>query len=118
MNKFNSNRHKRKLAIRSKIKGTARRPRLSIFRSSKHLYLQLIDDNLGQTLASFSDLLLSTEEKKGKDKKEVSFLVGFKLAKEGLKKDIQKVIFDRGGFLYHGRVKAAAEGARKGGLIF
>lgn len=106
----------RKRRVGAKIFGTAKRPRLSVFRSNTHIYGQLIDDEKAVTLASFSDLGLA---KAGKMKKtQVAEEVGAGLAKKGIAKKIKKVVFDRNGFFYHGRVKALAEGARKGGLDF
>lgn len=114
-------RQKRHRRIRFKIKGTAKCPRLSVFRSNKYIYLQLIDDQKGETLAAVNDQKI----KLGKDGKEklsprtaVAFEAGRLLAEAALKKKIKKIIFDRGGYVYHGRIKAAAEGARKGGLEF
>lgn len=106
-------RHKR---IRAKIFGTKERPRFCVFRSAKHIYAQLIDDEKGHTLAAASDLEL--KESKGKTKKEKAFAVGQLIAEKALKKKIEVVVFDRGGYAYHGRVKSLAEGARKGGLKF
>lgn len=103
-------RHKR---IRKKIIGTGEVPRLAVFRSSQHIYAQVIDDTRGITLASSSD----TSASQG-TKKERALKVGEDLAKKALSKKISAVIFDRGGFKYHGRVAALAEGARKGGLRF
>jgi len=110
-------RHKR---VRAKIKGTASRPRLSVFRSNKHLYLQLIDDEKGRTIVSTSDIALKTGRKSKikMTKTKLAFEIGKNLAELATKKKIKKVVFDRGGYAYHGRVKAAAEGAREGGLIF
>jgi large subunit ribosomal protein L18 len=104
-------RHKR---IRAKISGAKERPRLSVFRSNKHIFLQLIDDSAGKTLVSASDLKM---KKKG-TKTEIAKEVGKELAKLAKAKKIKKVVFDRGGYKYHGRVKASAEGAREGGLEF
>lgn len=105
-------RHKR---IRAKIKGTKSRPRLFVFRSAKHIYCQLIDDEKGRTILAASDF----ELKKGKRKKvEIAKEVGKLIAKKAKKLKIEKVVFDRGGYKYHGRVKALAEGAREGGLKF
>lgn len=98
---------------RSRIKGTAEIPRLSVFRSLKHIQAQLIDDVQGVTLASASDM----ELKKG-SKKEKAGEVGKKLAEQAMKKNIKQAVFDRGSYLYHGRVKELAEGAREGGLKF
>lgn len=106
-------RHKR---VRAKIKGSALRPRLCVFRSNKHIYAQLIDDQKGKVLVSCSDLELKI--KRRQKKTEISFLVGQNLAKKATKLGIKNVVFDRAGYKYHGRVKALAEGARKEGLIF
>ncbi len=103
-------RHKR---IRAKMFGTEALPRLSVFRSNQYIYAQLIDDEKGKTLVSASDHAM-----KGKTKVERSKNTGMNLAQEAKKKHITKVVFDRGGFSYAGRVKALAEGAREGGLIF
>lgn len=113
--------------IRAKIKGTAEIPRLAVFRSNKHVYAQLIDDSKGKTLLNVSDKEIKAAAKKSSGKgaknetgrkisvaKEVGFLAGQKAKKAG----IAKVVFDRGGFKYHGRVKAVAEGARESGLKF
>lgn len=102
-------------SIRKKISGTTTKPRLSVFRSNKEIYAQLIDDVNGQTIASASSQELKTA--KG-TKVDISKLVGQKLAEKAKSNGIQDVTFDRGGYLYHGRVKALAEGAREGGLIF
>lgn len=101
--------------MRAKISGTAKIPRLCVFRSSKHIYAQLIDDEKSKTLISTSDL----EIKKAKDKKiNLASKVGKLIAKKAIEKKITKVVFDRGGYKYHGRVRALAEGAREGGLSF
>lgn len=106
-------RRQRRLRIRGKIFGSARRPRLSVFRSGKHIYAQLIDDEKGATLVAASDASL----KEG-TKLERATKVGEVLAAAALKKKIEPVVFDRGGYSYHGRVAAVADGARKGGLKF
>lgn len=106
---------RRKIRIRKKISGTALRPRLSIFRSEKHIFAQLIDDEKGKTLASVSDSQFSKEKK---NKTQKSFLVGKEIAQKALALKISQVVFDRGGFVFHGRVKALADGAREGGLKF
>ena len=111
---YGNKRKKRHLRIRNKISGTAERPRLSVFRSNKHIYAQAIDDVRGETLVSASDRDL---KKDGSDK-EIAGKVGKILAKKALKTGIKEVVFDRGGYRYHGRVKALAEGARDGGLKF
>jgi len=103
-------RHKR---IRGQIEGTAEKLRLSVFRSNKHIYAQLINDRQGKVMAAAHDLDL----KKG-TKTEKARRVGEKIAEEAQEQDIQKVVFDRGGYRYHGRVKALAEGARQQGLEF
>jgi len=106
--------HKR---VRKTVTGTADRPRLSIFRSNKEIYAQLIDDVNGVTLAATSSKDKEVASQKG-TKIEKAALVGEKIAQIALDKGIDTVTFDRGGFLYHGRVKSLAEGARKGGLKF
>ncbi len=109
-------RHKR---VRKKVFGTPERPRLCVFRSLKHIYAQIIDDTIGHTLVAASTLDPAIREKiKGKTKTEQAREVGLLLAQKALAKGITKVAFDRGGYKYHGRVKALAEGARKGGLEF
>lgn len=108
---------RRRIKIRAKIKGTKQKPRLSVFRSDKYIWLQLIDDEKGYTLCSASEKDLNKTEQK-KTKKERSYLVGKILAQKALTKKIKKIVFDRGGYKYHGRVKAVADGAREGGLQF
>ena len=103
-------RHKR---VRTKVSGTAESPRLSVFRSNAAIYAQLINDEKGQVLLSASSLKM----KKGKGI-ETSKQVGIEIAKLAKEKKISKCVFDRGGYLYHGRIKALAEGAREGGLNF
>ena len=107
---------KRHQRIRNKISGTAERPRLSVFRSEKHIYAQIIDDTSGRTLAAASSLEKGFEgsgsNKAGADS------VGRLIAERALKKGIENVVFDRGGYIYHGRVQSLAEGAREGGLKF
>lgn len=104
-------RHKR---VRAKIFGTTAKPRLSVFKSNNDMYLQLIDDSRGLTLAG-----LSANKLGGKGTKtEYSFKAGEKIASMAKEKGIEAVVFDRGGYRYHGRIKAAAEGARLGGLKF
>ena len=111
----NKLRLKRRKRIRSKISGTAERPRLSIFRSNKNIYAQLIDDVAGVTLASASTL--DKEVSKG-TKTEQAIVVGRLVAERAVAKGISEVVFDRGGYLYHGRVKALADSARENGLKF
>ena len=103
--------------IRKKVKGTTERPRLSVFRSNKDIYVQLIDDMNGVTLLAASSREKDFKSAKGK-KVEVSKSVGKHLAEKATGAGIKVVVFDRGGYLYHGRVKALAEGAREGGLQF
>ncbi len=103
--------------IRKIVKGTPERPRLSVFRSNKEVYAQLIDDVNGVTLAATSSRDKEVAAQNG-TKTEKAGLVGEKIAKIALEKGIENVTFDRAGFLYHGRVKSLAEGARKGGLKF
>lgn len=107
---------RRKKRVSSKMFGTLKRPRLSVFRSGLHIYAQIIDDEKGNTMVSASDLGVKGSKKMKKT--ETAMGVGEALAKKALAKKIKKVIFDRNGFSYHGRVKALAEGARKGGLSF
>ena len=113
----------RKERIRKKIAGTPERPRLTVFRSAKHIYAQAIDDTTNTVLASASDLEEalcgeSSGQEKKKTKKDKAKLVGKAVAKKLLAKNIAAVIFDRNGFIYHGRVSAVADGAREGGLKF
>lgn len=109
-------RKKRKTRIRKKVNGTPERPRLVVFRSSKHIYAQIIDDLAGATLASASTL--SLEGDNIRLTVENAKLVGMKVAEEAIKKSITSVVFDHNGFVYHGRIKALADGAREGGLNF
>jgi len=107
---------KRKKRIRKKLRGTTDRPRLCTFRSAKHIYVQVIDDSRGHTLVSASSLDQSIKEKG--DKTSMAMAIGEKIADRAIKKGIKTVVFDRNGFLYHGRIKAVSDGARKGGLEF
>ncbi len=106
----------RKKRVRSKVVGTSERPRLSVFRSNKYIKLQVIDDSQHKTLLCISDLDLDKKKKLTKTKK--AHEIGKKLAEIAKKKKIKKVVFDRCGYAYCGRVKAVAEGVRKGGLVF
>lgn len=110
-------RDRRRRRVRKKIYGQPDRPRLSVFRSNRHIYAQIVDDRAGRTLVS-----ASTTEKdvnvEGKKKTEVATEVGRILAERARQQGVEKVVFERGGNLYHGRVKALAEGAREGGLVF
>ncbi|CDZ23340.1 50S ribosomal protein L18 [[Clostridium] cellulosi] len=112
-NKARLKRHKR---VRAKIKGTAERPRLNVFRSLNHIYAQIIDDEKGVTLAAASTLDKDINGYGGN--KEAAKKVGLAIAKKAADKGITTVVFDRGGYLYHGRIKELAEGAREGGLKF
>ena len=112
-------RQRRKYGQRKRISGTAARPRLSVFRSNAHIYAQAIDDVNGVTLASSSDLDSAIKSSTdGKDKSAVAKMVGEAVAKKLQEKEVKTVVFDRNGFVYHGRVKAVAEGAREAGLEF
>lgn len=112
-NKAREARHRR---VRAKISGTPERPRLNVFRSSKHIYAQIIDDINGVTLVSASSLAKDFDANGGN--KEGARKVGEMIAKAAQDKGISEVVFDRGGYLYHGRVKELAEGARENGLKF
>ncbi|OGR10686.1 MAG: 50S ribosomal protein L18 [Desulfobacterales bacterium RIFOXYA12_FULL_46_15] len=110
---------KRKQRIRKNICGNQDRPRLSVFRSSKNIYAQVIDDTLGTTLVSASTLDKEFKEKNIEGKKiEIAKVVGNLVGKRALDKGITKVVLDRNGFLYHGRIKALSDGAREAGLNF
>ncbi len=112
-------RAKRKLSIRKRVNGTPERPRMSVFRSDKHIYVQVIDDQSHRTLVAVSDMDESVKgELKGLKKKERAKKVGAAIAKRCVEKGIQQVVFDRNGFIYHGRVSALADGAREAGLKF
>ena len=116
--KSQSERRKRRhLRVRNKVSGTPERPRLVVFRSSKHIYAQVVDDQRGVTLLGASDRTEGVQVD-GKGKTAKSFALGKLIAERAKAKGIAKVVFDRGGFKYHGRVKAVADGARKGGLEF
>ncbi len=108
---------KRQARIRKKIKGTSERPRLSIFRSARHVYAQIVDDSQGATLVTASSVeKVFKEQAKFENKKAAAAYVGKMIAQRALDKGIKKVVFDRNGFLYHGRVRALSDGAREGGL--
>ncbi|MFH2123253.1 MAG: 50S ribosomal protein L18 [Pseudomonadota bacterium] len=111
-------RTKRVSRIRKKITGTSDRPRLRVFKSSKHIYAQIIDDSLGKTLAFMSTVDKAFELADIKGKIGAAEKVGLILAERAKAAGIDKVVFDRGGFIYHGRIKAVSDGARKGGLEF
>jgi large subunit ribosomal protein L18 len=119
MNRRLAARLKRQQRIRKKISGSGERPRLSVFRSAKHIYAQIIDDGQGQTMVAASTLSSEIREKlSGLKKADAARLVGQLLAARAKAKGISKVVFDRNGFLYHGRVKAVAESCREHGLDF
>ena len=121
INKINKNkdRLKRHKRVRAKVKGTAETPRLSVYRSLTHIYAQLIDDVKGNTLVTASTLDKELKGSfEGKDKKAQAYEVGKLVAKKAKGKKIKAVVFDRGGYLYTGRVAALADGAREGGLQF
>jgi large subunit ribosomal protein L18 len=113
----NKRRQKRHLRVRKKLFGTAERPRLNVFRSSKNIYAQLIDDQTGTTITSASTL--EAEYKNiTNETTTIAHRVGGLIAKRAQEKGLKTVVFDRGGYLYHGRVKQLADGAREGGLDF
>lgn len=114
----NTLRQVRHSRVRKALGGTAERPRLSVFRSLKHISVQLIDDIKGVTICCVNSREINSKEKSGKGKIDKSFAVGKLLAEKAKIKKISQVVFDRGGYRFHGRVKAVAEGAREGGLIF
>ncbi len=107
-------RERRRARIRARVRGTAARPRLSLFRSARHVYAQVVDDLSGKTLAAVHSKTIATEG----TKEELAYEAGKELAKRAREKGIEAVVFDRGGYAYHGRVKRFAEGAREGGLVF
>jgi large subunit ribosomal protein L18 len=110
---------RRHLRVRKRLRGTEQRPRLSVYRSLSHIYAQVIDDDTGHTLAAASDLEATTRgQVNGKRKTEVAKLVGELVAQRARERGISQVVFDRGGYQFHGRVKALAEAAREAGLKF
>ena len=114
----NEQRLRRKPRIRKKISGTAARPRLVVYRSNQHLYAQLVDDVTGATLASSSTQVLAKDGEALKANKESAAKVGKDIAARALEKQIETVVFDRNGYIYHGKIKALADGAREAGLKF
>ena len=112
----NKQRQKRHRRVRSKISGTPERPRLNVFRSEKHIYAQVIDDTKGHTLCSASSVEKDFEGLGSN--KEAARKVGAAVAKRAIEKGVETVVFDRGGYIYHGRIKELAEAAREGGLTF
>lgn len=113
-------RQRRKRHVRKRVTGTADRPRLTVFRSNKNLYAQIIDDTVGRTLASVSSLEATLRKAlpKGGGNRSAAQVVGAAVATEAIKAGVKKVVFDRNGYSYHGRVRDFAEAARKGGLEF
>lgn len=110
---------RRKVSIRKRMHGTAERPRLTVFRSAKHIYAQIVDDDSGITVASASTLSAELKDHSGnKGNREAAAAVGSLLAEKAKAASIGSVVFDRNGYLYHGRVQALADAARKGGLNF
>lgn len=116
-NKKTLNRIRRHKRVRAKIIGTAERPRISVFKSNQHVFVQFIDDEIGKTILS-SKVVSSKKSKIKGTKTEKALTIGKMLAEKAIEKGIKKVVFDRGGFKFHGRVKAVAEGLRSGGLKF
>jgi len=109
-------RHRR---VRRSLSGTPARPRMAVFRSLTHIYVQVVDDRSGHTLVAASDLEADVRSQRdGKKKSQIAEKVGDAIARKAVEKGIKTVVFDRGGYKYHGRVKALAEAARKGGLSF
>lgn len=114
----NDARAKRKVRIRKKISGTPARPRLVVYRSNLHIYAQLIDDEAGRTVASTSTLVLSKNGEPLRSNKDGATRVGQEIARLAKENDIAQAVFDRNGYVYHGCIKAVADGAREGGLEF
>lgn len=114
----NSLRLRRKIRIRKKVSGTGERPRLVVFRSNTHVYAQIVNDETGSTLVSASTLALSRSDPAAHGNIAGAEQVGREIARLAKEKNIDKVVFDRNGYIYHGRVKALADGARAGGLEF
>ncbi|RJQ38723.1 50S ribosomal protein L18 [Candidatus Microgenomates bacterium] len=115
MNKKIDKKQKRKSRIRAKTIGTNERPRLTVFRSAKHIYAQIVDDQNNKTILGVSEKHLDSQKEKKEDKAKK---LGLLLAKKSIDKKIKKVVFDKGSYAYHGRVKSLAQGAREGGLEF
>lgn len=115
---------RREKRVRAKVRGTSERPRLSVFRSQKYVWAQLIDDSIGKTLVSVTDKGIASKKKASTSSEKITRrralaeLVGAALAKKAVEGGIEHVVFDRGGYAYHGIVRSVAEGARKGGLQF
>lgn len=111
-------RQKRVQRIRKKIEGTTKRPRLRVFKSCRHIYAQIIDDSKGETICAASTILSELRDSDEKGKLSQANRVGLLVAAQAKLKGVETVVFDRGGYIYHGRVKALSEGAREGGLVF
>lgn len=111
-------RRKRQVRVRKKVRGTTERPRLNVFKSARHIYAQVIDDTNGVTLVAASTLSEAAQSLSSTGNITAATLVGQEVAKLALAKGISTVVFDRNGFLYHGRIKALADSARESGLIF
>lgn len=109
---------KRQVRVRKKVRGTETRPRLNVFKSSRHIYAQLIDDTKGLTLGACSTLSACAKDLECSGNVDAAVLVGKEIAKIALQKNVTSVVFDRNGFLYHGRIKALADAAREAGLLF
>lgn len=110
---------KRKKSIRKRLSGTQQRPRLCVFRSSRHIYAQVVDDIKGHTVVAASSMEKTVKERpKFENKIELASFIGELIGQRALEKGIKQVVFDRNGFLYHGRIKAVSDGARKAGLDF
>jgi len=111
-------RHRKHKRVRKVVSGNSERPRLNVYRSSKHIYAQVVDDVKGHTLVAASSLSKELESLKHGANKTAARAVGKLIAQKAKEKSVTKVVFDRGGYLYHGRIKELAEGAREGGLKF
>ncbi|MCQ2401688.1 MAG: 50S ribosomal protein L18 [Lachnospiraceae bacterium] len=111
-------RAKKHARLRHYISGTPERPRLSVFRSNNHMYAQIIDDTVGKTICAASTLDKAAKDLEFTDNTEAAAFVGTEIAKKALEKGVTKVVFDRGGFIYHGKIQALADAAREAGLEF
>jgi large subunit ribosomal protein L18 len=118
MKKYKNKKTRRAIAVRANMQGTSKFPRLSVHKTSKHIYGQLVDDTKGKTMASYSSSKITSANAKDKTKTDIAKMVGEEIAKLATKMKIKSVIFDRGGSRYQGRIKALAESARAGGLKF
>ena len=118
MNNTRDRKIKRHKRVRAKVKGSEQKPRLSVFRSSRHIYAQLINDEAGLTVAQFNDSVLNVKKNNKISKIETAKSVGKALGEQVLEKGFKEIVFDRGGYKYHGRIKALAEGLREVGVKF